>query len=140
MTKPIESREQVIAQAITREPGDVPDNTHALWERLAVVLTALIGDVGFQSLFNRSLHKSRVSFPWLGGHLSHQSAESRFLDLTTSLRTQDAPEATSASTLLLNTFMSILATLIGEFLTTSILDAALDVDTRNATSAELNNE
>lgn len=130
----------MIARAITRKPSDVPDNTIVLWERLAVELTAIIGEVGFQSLYNRSLHKAHLTFPWLGGSLSQQAVRSQFSDLTTSLQTRSPAEAGQASIMLLSTFLSILATLVGEILTTSILDAALGDDARDATSKESNNE
>ncbi len=132
-------REQMIAKAVMRRPGGVPGNTIVLWDRLAAELTVIVGDVGFQSLYNRSLHKTHVTFPWLGA-ISQQTIGSQFSGLATSLQTRDPAEAGQASIMLLNTFMSILAKLVGEILTTSIVDAALDVDTRDATSEEPDNE
>lgn len=139
MTTANGGRRQKIAWAITRAPGDAPANTLALWERLSFELTAIIGDTGFQSLFHRSLRKVQVTFPWLAGSLSRQAAVSQFSNLAISLQTREPAEAGQASILLLDTFLTILSTLVGETLTMSILDAALGDDARDATSEESNN-
>lgn len=95
-----------------------------LWERLASELISIIGEGGFQSLYSRSVHLTNVTFPWL--MLSHpsQQADSRFAGLKISLEGRDFTEASEASIALLTTFIDILALLIGEPLTTSILRSA----------------
>ncbi|MDB5762081.1 MAG: hypothetical protein JWQ21_1076 [Herminiimonas sp.] len=122
----------MIRRAVTRRPEAILDVTVNLWERLASELISIIGEGGFQSLYSRSMHLTSATFPWLV--LSHpwQRADSRFADLKISLEGRDFPEASEASITLLITFIDILALLIGEHLTTSMLrlawgDDALDI-------------
>jgi hypothetical protein len=107
-----------------KRPEARQDVTIHLWERLAFELVAIIGEGGFQSLYARSVHLSRVDYPWMElNHPSQQSA-SRFAGLQVSLEGRDITEASEAGTALLSTFIDILASLIGETLTNSILCSA----------------
>lgn len=108
------------------------DSTISLWERLASELISIIGEGGFQSLYARSVHLARAAFPWIVPTHSGADADPRFADLRMSLEGRDFTEAGEASIALLITFIDILALLIGEHLTTSILrsawgDDALDI-------------
>jgi hypothetical protein len=102
------------------------DVTIHLWERLASELISIIGEGGFQSLYSRSIHLTNVTFPWLVLSHSSQQTDSRFAGLKISLEGRDFTEASEASIALLITFIDILALLIGEPLTTSILRSAWD--------------
>lgn len=122
----------MIRRAVLQRPDAVLDVTIELWERLAAGLISIIGEGGFDSLYARSIHLAGASFPWLvPGPPSAQSG-ARFAQLKFCLESQDGREAGEASIALLITFIDILALLIGEPLTTSILrsvwgDGALDM-------------
>jgi hypothetical protein len=127
----------MIRRAVTRRPEAILDVTVNLWERLASELISIIGEGGFQSLYSRSMHLTSATFPWLV--LSHpwQRADSRFADLKISLEGRDFPEASEASITLLITFIDILALLIGEHLTTSMLRSAWGDDASDIAEKEL---
>ena len=129
-------RHQMIRQAVLQRPGAVVDVTIELWERLALQLIAIIGEGGFQSLYARSLRLNSVAFPWMV--LSHpwQRTDSRFPDLRISFEGRDSTEISEASIALLITFIDILAILIGELLTTSILRSAWGDDDLNIAGKE----
>ena len=95
-----------------------------LWLGLATELTSIIGEGGFQSLYERSMHLVHGRFPWMAASHSPASTDSAFAELKICLEGRDFTEASEASVALLNTFIDILIVLIGELLTTSILRSA----------------
>lgn len=108
-----------------------------LWERLAVELISIIGEGGFQSLYSRSVHLAAATYPWLAPGQPAQPTDSRFAGLKISLEGRDSTEASEASVALLITFVDILAVLIGELLTTSILHSAWGDDALDRAEKEL---
>ena len=130
-------RHQLVRQAVMRRPEAIVDVTIDLWERLAAELIAIIGEGGFSSLYSRSAHLASVTFPWM--LLSHpwQQTDSRFTDLEKSLEGRTFEDASEASIALLITFVDILALLIGEHLTTSILHSAWGDDAADIAGKEL---
>lgn len=93
-----------------------------IWERLAHQLISIIGDGGFQSLYERSLYLTGITSPWIAeGHFSQ--TDFPFANLKTCLESRDATEASEANIVLLLTFLDILASLIGNVLTESILQS-----------------
>ncbi|MDO8176993.1 MAG: hypothetical protein Q7T62_01990 [Undibacterium sp.] len=125
----IDQRHDIVEKAVTQRPDAVVDVTILLWERLAVELISLIGEEGFQSLYTRSGHLNSVTFPWLLLDHITQSSDSRFAGLQISLENREPAEASEASKALLITFVDILALLIGDLLTASILRSAWIDDT-----------
>jgi hypothetical protein len=89
-------RHQIIKRAVRQRPEADLDVTIHLWERLASELISIIGEGGFQSLYARSIHLTKATFPWLV--LSHpsQQTDSRFAALKTSLDGRDFTEACEA--------------------------------------------
>ena len=120
-----------------QRPEAVLETTVYLWERLASELTSIIGEGGFQSLYSRSVHLTSAGFPWMV--LSHpwQRTDSRFADLKVSFEGRSFTETSEASIALLVTFIDILAVLIGELLTTSILRSAWGDDALDIAGKEL---
>ena len=122
------ARHLSIQRLVRPLPGvSVADVSIDLWLRLAAELRLLIGDGGFLPLYRRSVQLSAASFPWLlpvSEALPLASGDTRFANLKISIDQQDAREASQASAFLLNTFIDILARLIGETLTTGILRSA----------------
>ena len=105
----------------------VADVSIGLWLRLAAELVLLIGEGGFLPLYRRSVQLSVASFPWLqplSEGVPLASGDTGFAGLRGSIDGQDAGEASQASAFLLNTFIDMLARLIGETLTIRILRSA----------------
>jgi hypothetical protein len=121
--EPVDHR-QVIACLLDRQPPQLVDVAIDLWERLAAGLVVIIGNEGFDALYDRSLHFAREGFPWLTPGEPKTGSEARFACLRSSLLAQDSDEAGKATVLLFTTFIRVLVTLIGHPLTTNILRAA----------------
>lgn len=115
-----------------QRPEAIVDVSILLWEKLARELVSIIGEGGFQSLYKRSLHLTTPAFPWMTSCSSLVPNGSGLEELRNCLAAQNSTTAGEASTALLITFIDILALLIGEHLTSSILrmawgDDALDI-------------
>jgi ABC-type uncharacterized transport system YnjBCD permease subunit len=120
-----------------QRPEAVVVVTIDLWERLATDLITIVGEGGFDSLYSRSVHLVSATLPWMV--LSHpwQQTDTRFAELKKSLEGRDVEESGEASIALLTTFVDILAQLIGEHLTTSILQSAWGDDAVDIAGKEL---
>lgn len=140
MDKTDAPRHQIIRTAILQRPDATAKVTAALWTPLATEIVCIIGKGGFDSLYSRCIHLVAVKFSWLAACHSTQPADSRFADLQTTLEGQDAIEAGEASIALLITFLDILATLIGESLTSTILRSAWGDDALNRVTKDFDNE
>ena len=127
----------MIRRAVMHRPEAIADVTINLWERVAAELISIIGEGGFQSLYSRSVHLASVTFPWLALKHPSQPTDSRFAGLKISLEGRDFTETSEASITLLTTFIDILALLIGEVLTTSILRSAWGDDALEIAAKEL---
>ncbi|HEY8101837.1 MAG TPA: hypothetical protein VIF82_13905 [Burkholderiaceae bacterium] len=130
-------RNAMIRHTVMRQTEVNRDDIIQLWERLANELISIIGEGGFQSLYARSLHLTSATYPWLMPNQPWQQGESRFADLHKSLVSHDLAQATEASIVLLTTFIDILATLIGEQLTTNMLRSAWGGDALDTAAKEL---
>lgn len=123
-----------------QRPEALQETTVRLWERLAAELISIIGDGGFQSLYSRSVHLVSKTFPWMVQIHPWQRTDSRFEDLKIGFTGRDAAEAGEASIALLITFVDLLATLIGEHLTNSIVRAAWGDDALDIAVKDTDNE
>jgi hypothetical protein len=95
--------------------------TAATWRLVATQLAPVIGARGLDVLFSRALHQTSVEFPWLAIAVDRGGSASPLPSLMVCLTGQLASTAAEASYMLLLTFTELLATLIGESLTTRIL-------------------
>lgn len=111
-----------------------------LWEQLATQIIIIVGEDGFNSLYARSLFLSQAKFPWLAASSLTPNAEHRFAGLKTSLEGQAPVQASEATSLLLITFTDVLASLIGEQLTTFILGLAWGIETRIALARNIKDD
>ena len=130
-------RHQMIKGAVMQRPEAIADVSIYLWEQLAHELISIIGEGGFQSLFKRSLHLTSATFPWMKISTPLSQNGARFAGLKNCLEGQNSAEAGEASTALLITFIDILALLIGELLTSSILRLAWGDDALDTVVKEL---
>jgi len=117
-------RQQIIASLMAQQPENIPDAAVGHWEKLADEIISIVGEAGFNSLYERSVHLAQPTFPWLPPASSPPQAHHRFAELRTRLADQTPAHARAAHSLLLTSFTDILASLIGEQLTASILRSA----------------
>jgi len=109
---------------MAQQPENIPDAAVGHWEKLADEIISIVGEAGFNSLYERSVHLAQPTFPWLPPASSPPQAHHRFAELRTRLADQTPAHARAAHSLLLTSFTDILASLIGEQLTASILRSA----------------
>jgi hypothetical protein len=95
--------------------------TAAAWRLVATQLAPVIGARGLDVLFSRALYQTSVEFPWLAAAVGRGGSASPLPSLMVCLTGQLASTAAEASYMLLLTFTELLATLIGESLTTRLL-------------------
>ena len=99
----------------------VANNTIQTLRQVNVILTPVIGEVGVNVLFKRSLHLTSRTFPWLT-IAEHQGDTGDLLaNLRARLAGRDTNEAVEASSALLVGFTELLATLIGDSLVETLL-------------------
>lgn len=116
-------RHQTIENILVPDTVNVTDAAISLWEKMSVQIISIVGEAGFDSLYARSLYLTQSSFPWLTiGSLP--PADPRFRELRMNFEGQSPAQIRATNILLLITFTDILASLIGEQLTTSILRSA----------------
>ena len=120
----VQSRRQVIEAALARHPEAVVQASIHLWQRLAPELVFIIGEGGFRPLYARSVRLACVQYPWLAPAAAAAPGEARFAPLEALLQAQDLTQALQGSAALFNIFLDLLASLIGEVLTTHLLSAA----------------
>jgi hypothetical protein len=136
MPKRDEKRQQLILEALApKADAGRAAVDHALWpwERLAEHLTPLIGDAGFCALYGRAVRLTAPEFKWITASPPAHSIESLFQTLREDFASVDADAAAQANNLLLDTYTGLLSALIGETLTTRLLNAAWtdEADGRN---------
>ena len=130
-------RHQIIKSLMASPTESVADASIILWEQMAIQIISIVGEDGFNSLYARSLFLSQSEFPLLAiGSLAPQS-DHRFAGLKASLEGQAPAQASEANTLLLIKFTDILASLVGEQLTSHILQLAWGIDPSNSAGKEI---
>jgi hypothetical protein len=127
---------KIISSLIAQHPEECAELAFHLWTTLAAELTPIVGETGFTALYARSLHITQRTFTWLAPTPGLQPAESQFTFLQTKLAGQASPDAAKACEALLLAFIDILALLIGEPLTNSILHTAWGDDASEITTKE----
>jgi len=117
-------RHQKIENLMAQHTENIADAAIKLWEPMAMQITSIVGEGGFNSLYVRSVFLTRLKFPWLAAGPLPPQADQSFAELRMSLEGQAPEQAGAANCLLLITFTDILASLIGEQLTINILRSA----------------
>jgi hypothetical protein len=116
-----------IHRTLVQRAGYVPDAnavaeaTLSIWHELAARLTPLIGTRGVYAIFSRSLHLTSFSFPWLAVAADGENSTTQLANLRTSIKSRKPADAAEASHTLLETYIELLAILIGESLTGRLL-------------------
>jgi len=117
-------RQQLIQAAMAKHTSEAAEVAMQLWQPLTSQLVSIIGTGGFDALYARSFYITQAMYPWMAPDNASSPADSRLIDLQNSLKGHTATEAHKASFMLILTFTNILASLIGEPLTNSILNSA----------------
>lgn len=130
-------RHNLIKNRIAMNPEKVGEDAIKLWEEMASEIISIVGESGFNSLYARSIFLTQSTFPWL---MSNFKTDHRFEELKIIFEGQTPTQAIEANSLLLITFTDILASLIGEQLTTTILRSAWGNDASGKTTKEFKNE
>ena len=112
---------EIIEAALALHPGPAADTALHLWRKLAPELITIIGDLGFDALYARSIRLARLRHPWIRQDASTRCSDDVFAPLQQSFQAQDAVQASLASLALLTIFFDSLALLIGEALTKHLL-------------------
>lgn len=142
MENPTLQRQQIIANLMAQQPGNIADAAIAHWEKLAREIVVIVGEAGFALLYERSVQRAQSTFPWLPTGYSPRPPPNsrRFAELGMRLADQTPAHASAAHRLLLTLFTDILASLIGEQLTASILRSAWSNLAAVTSGKELDNE
>lgn len=123
-------RQPVFRRMLTREAGSGADSSavaaaaRRLCEQFARQLTPLLGEAGVAAVYTRSLHLARRQFPeYAPGHEPDRD-ESPLTRAQRFLERQESPVAPEAAAAMLTTVGELLASFIGESLTTHLLREA----------------
>ncbi len=103
------------------DAGAVANATIQTLRQVNIILTPVIGEVGVNVLFKRSLHLTSRTFPWLTIAENHGDTGDLLANLSARLAGRDTDEAVEASSALLAGFTELLATLIGDSLVETLL-------------------
>jgi DNA-binding FadR family transcriptional regulator len=114
----------LIEAALAGHGGPVADATVQLWRRLAPELIGIIGELGFATLYARSIRLTRLRYAWIRQDSGLHSTFDFFQQLQQCLQAQDEAQARQASLLLFTHFLNTLASLIGEALAEHLLRSA----------------
>lgn len=129
-------RHQLISRLLAPQTENVADSAIDLWEQMATQIISIVGEGGFSSLYVRSVFLTQSTFPWLAVSSLPPNANHRFAELKMSFEGQAPALVSQANRLLLITFTDILASLIGEQLTTRILRSAWGQETHGPADKE----
>ena len=94
------------------------------YERLAQELAPLIGAAGINAVCARSVHLTQREFSWLAPARSAEARDAPFTHVRVSLERQDPAVATDGAIAVLATVGELLASFIGDSLTTRLLREA----------------
>ena len=120
-----EKRRQVIRAMLAQPAGADAAEQHLLpWRSLAVHLSPLIGEVGFGALYGRTRRLLAQQHACLTTGSSSQALDTLLQTLKEDLARAEPAQAAQANEAMLTTFTRLLSELIGEALTTQLIDTA----------------
>ncbi|HEX5338361.1 MAG TPA: hypothetical protein VFW53_07985 [Gallionella sp.] len=133
-------RHQRIKHLVASRTDDAASVSVGLWAQMAVQIVSIIGENGFHSLYARSVLLAQPQFPWLMIDPPLTGDGNRFAELKKCFERQIPAQINEANGLLLITFTDILASIIGEQLTGSILSLAWGNDDAYRADTEFKHE
>jgi hypothetical protein len=125
---PVGTQEDRIALAVAQRAGEGADAARtagaivALWEQVESALAPIIGQRGVAALYRRSLYLAAAAHPWLEPQQDPQ-ATMDLAALKSAMTRQDSTDAAAGAVAVLQTFNTLLTSLIGASLTERLLDA-----------------
>lgn len=131
---------QLIIELTEPDGEKMVDTAIERWEQMATQIISIIGEGGFNSLYERSVILTQSTFSWLLTGEGQPSTDHRFIGLRASLEGQTTALASEANCLLMIIFTGILESLIGAKLTTRILRSAWGENASPLIEKELGNE
>ena len=138
-----DSVRNVFRRLLAREAGMAADASataaaaRRLCEHFAHQLTPLIGDAGVAAIYARSLHLAQRQFPELAPVRPSDQGAGPWARLQSSLEEQEPAAATEVAVAVLATASELLASFIGESLTTRLLREAWPDDFAAGTTEEI---
>jgi len=128
-------RHHLIKTLTAKDNEKVVDAAINLWKQIATNIISIVGESGFDSLYVRSIFLSSSKFSWLATYNPKSEIGNQFIELKICFEKQKPEHIKEANKQLLITLTDILASLIGEPLTTKILcmawgDVASDIVTK----------
>jgi hypothetical protein len=106
------------------DPQGIADAAVAVWTAIDGALSPVIGARGNAALYKRSLHLTRLRYPWLAAAYEGAVQPGDYSALRAALAQQTATDASQGHEALITTFHDLLADLIGRSLTRRLLQAA----------------
>jgi hypothetical protein len=122
-----DNKQQVFRRMLTQEAGAGADASavaaaaRRLCEHFARRLSPLVGDVGVAAIYARSLHLAKRQFPERASGNPPDGDDGPFTRAQRFLEHQESTVAAEAAVMLLTTVGELLASFIGEALTTRLL-------------------
>lgn len=119
--------QKAIRRSLMPRAGGTPDASAVAeaalgtWRQVSARIVPVIGAGGADVLFNRALHLTCSSFPWLTIVGDHRDSGDLLANLKTRLSSRETDAAVEASYTLLVTFIELLASMIGESLVERLL-------------------
>jgi hypothetical protein len=105
----------------TADPALVGAKVAATFRAINDALSPIIGHRGVAALYRRSVHLASVTHPWLAGAHEEVHVALDLVPLAAVLAQQTTAQAVAGGTRLLQTFHSLLTSLIGPSLTERLL-------------------
>lgn len=133
-------RHHLIKTLTAKDNEKVADAAIILWGQIATKIISIIGESGFNSLYVRSVFLSSSKFSWLVSYNPKSEIGNQFTQLKICFEKQTPDHIKEANNQLLITLTDILASLIGEPLTTNILCMAWGDVASDIVSKEFKNE
>jgi hypothetical protein len=96
------------------------------WRNLDAALSPIIGHGGVMALFKRSVSMTRTTHPWLASMQEGLDQPCDFVALQKALSQQTSAEAAAGNSAVLQKFIDILTSLIGESLAEHLLSSVWD--------------
>jgi hypothetical protein len=129
MEKNDEKRQQLLVRMMASGRDSSRAGREAMlepWRRIARHLSPLIGESGISALLGRTLKLVVPGLDWLPANTSGKSIGALLDSLGDSFDQQALDAAQAGNAVLLDTFTTLLADLIGETLTIRLLQTAVD--------------
>jgi hypothetical protein len=133
-------RHRLIKTLTARNNETTADMAIILCEQLANKIILIVGEGGFKSLYGRSILLITPKFAWLYAYKPKSEINNQFTELKLCFSKLTSNQIIEVSNALLITLTDILASLIGEPLTTNILYMAWGDEASDIVTKEFNNE